>query len=316
MEENVPFTELLKNCEIGRVISVKKIYYTGQVFSVTTSYGKKYVLKEKKDMQKVNLEYRLMSILKALDLPVAVPKSNSRGEYCFEDNGKYYCLYPFLKGSAVIHFYTSDAEEQIKSFGSAMARLHLGLKRCGKIEEYPVLDIYDELFEESLPKIQQNSTDDEIRNVNRIAGELRVSLMPKIRGLPQQLIHKDMHPSNMLYEGGKGVVGLIDFDSVEFGNRLYDICYFCAYILLGGFKDDEKRLKWFKLVRIFIKSYDSVSEITKEELDAFWYVLLSTLFFFAGVFHSVWNTSTAKKTQNAICWVYENRKEIIKHILI
>ena len=99
MDEYSLLIKTLKSWGLLSVTSVKKIYYTGAVFSVTTSKGNKYILKEKKNLYKADAEFKLLSNLKSNDLPIGVPIFNKTLIPYITYENKNYILYPYFPDS-------------------------------------------------------------------------------------------------------------------------------------------------------------------------------------------------------------------------
>lgn len=87
---------------------------------------------------------------------------------------------------------------------------------------------------------------------------------------PNQIVHGDWHPGNMLFHD-RHVVAVIDYDAARLQQRVIDLANGALqFSILGGSKDlkkwpdyiDEKRFKKFML------GYDEVNVISKLELQA------------------------------------------------
>ena len=58
--------------------------------------------------------------------------------------------------------------------------------------------------------------------------------------LPRQIIHRDFHGQNIIFNNGR-LDGYTDFDLNEKNARLYDLCYLCTGALASGFDNLSKR---------------------------------------------------------------------------
>jgi Ser/Thr protein kinase RdoA (MazF antagonist) len=90
--------------------------------------------------------------------------------------------------------------------------------------------------------------------------------------LPRQLIHGDLHPSNILFVD-KAVSGFIDFEASEISIRLWDVCY-CATGMLCGLNESEYD-KWFDFLRGILRGYDDGNKLTGDEKQAVFDVICS-----------------------------------------
>lgn len=310
MEGKPKLNDLICKWDIGEIISVAGIYYTGQVFLIKTSGDNKYVLKQKNDFNKIKSECLLLTELESLKLPVPAPVATRDGEFYVQTDDKYYCLYPYISGGVTQRYYTPGAEERAWVYGRAIAMLHAGMKKCASISGFEYLDLVKEVYLDALPVILRNSASAEAVLAAKAAEEFKEAWMRLSKDIPVQLIHKDMHPVNLLLDSSNRLVGIIDFDSAMIGPRVFDPCYCCAYMLINGYEDHEKRSKWFTLLKSLKQGYESVQNLTRAEKEAFWCGMTAALFILDAVFFNVNNTSLAQKTRQVIIWVRDNKKKI------
>ena len=70
----------------------------------------------------------------------------------------------------------------------------------------------------------------------------------KYDDFPKQIIHRDINPSNLLFDNGK-FSGFLDFDLSEINIRVFDICYFATSILSECFTDaDIDKSIWLEIL--------------------------------------------------------------------
>lgn len=73
--------------------------------------------------------------------------------------------------------------------------------------------------------------------------------------LPRQLIHRDVHFGNFLFDHGE-FSGYIDFDLSQKNIRIFDICYFLTGLLssqIGSGLDTEE---WLRIVKDAAAGYE------------------------------------------------------------
>jgi Ser/Thr protein kinase RdoA (MazF antagonist) len=120
----------------------------------------------------------------------------------------------------------------------------------------------------------------------------------KVRFSKKQLfIHSDFDSSNVLFRKGK-LIGIIDFDDTAYFPRIFDISVSIrdsCYTKSG--KIDIKKIK------IFMKEYEKVSKLSKEEKDMIIPVILR-----ANVDFFVWAYVWMKKER-------ENRKKYMQEMV-
>ena len=90
--------------------------------------------------------------------------------------------------------------------------------------------------------------------------------------LPRQLIHRDPHPGNILFDAGT-VSGFGEFDLGEINIRLWDVCY-CATGILSEM-EEEAYSCWLDILAGIVSGYDSENPLTAEEKQAIYYVICS-----------------------------------------
>ena len=81
--------------------------------------------------------------------------------------------------------------------------------------------------------------------------------------LPRQIIHRDMHGENMIFEESN-FKGFIDFDLSQINARIYDPCYMCTAALSTVF-DKEEITKWPLFAYQIVKGYDDIIQLTDIE---------------------------------------------------
>lgn len=109
--------------------------------------------------------------------------------------------------------------------------------------------------------------------------------------LPRQLIHRDVHFGNFLFDDGR-FSGYIDFDLSQRNIRIFDICYF----LLGLLTEEENKMsddEWIKVVNDTVSGYDEIVVLTVEEKKAIPYVMLSIEILFAAFYINEGNAEFA-----------------------
>lgn len=93
--------------------------------------------------------------------------------------------------------------------------------------------------------------------------------------LPKQLIHRDINPSNMIFDDDE-FKGFIDFDLSEVNIRIFDICYCATAILSECFNNsDIDKCKWIKIFDNLVKGYESITPLSEYEKQALPYVIYS-----------------------------------------
>lgn len=99
--------------------------------------------------------------------------------------------------------------------------------------------------------------------------------------LPVQLIHRDVHFGNFLFNDGK-FSGYIDFDLSQRNIRIFDLCYFMLGLLSEEAKLDITSEEWFSILRDVFHGYNQKILLLEEEIKAVPYVMKSIELLFVG----------------------------------
>jgi Ser/Thr protein kinase RdoA (MazF antagonist) len=274
---------------------------------VETVTGARYVLKRKTIHQTVQHEYRLLEALAAQGMPVAVPLRAHSGKPYVQVGDDYYDLSPRLPGTAYTDHYGPGAEDRARQFGAAIAWLHAALRNCDQIFSMPDMDLPGDILR-CRPVVHSIWQADQ-RPPGTILDELETGLADCFAMLPQQLLHRDAHPGNMLFQDGQ-LTGWIDFELMERGPRIFDLCYCSTSLLMNGLDDPARRQAWPGLVRALVEGYDSVSPLTPVERGAIRMVQMAIgVLMIAWLAHNNYPIPAARNIV-ALAWLYENPYEL------
>lgn len=107
------------------------------------------------------------------------------------------------------------------------------------------------------------------RIVHAFVRDFENTVLSIIRDLPQQIIHNDANPWNVLVDGDR-VTGIIDFGDMAYGPKVFDIAIALCYILL---RDDSD----LSLCSAFLKEYSKELSITPKEISLLYYCIAARL---------------------------------------
>ena len=93
--------------------------------------------------------------------------------------------------------------------------------------------------------------------------------------LPQQIIHRDPNPGNIILCGDNW--GVLDFDLSERNIRIFDPCYAATAILSESFEADntDKLNQWIIIYKNILYGYDEVVKLSDNEWKAIPYVVIT-----------------------------------------
>lgn len=299
--------EILKSWDIDNPLSIEKLDSIGNtVFSITCS-EQNYILKEHKNDEKVQKEFALLSQLQD-KIPIAAPIKSKANKYYVEHNDRFYVLYPFLKGSSFTNHYSSKYKEQAIALGNAIGTLHFELQKID-FEECKTFDLIHDVLSWAKGILEENREYFDINCIIEILDQYEREFKPMYELLPKQIIHRDMHPGNLLFSGLE-LTGIVDFELSVKGIRIFDPAYCSTSILMSDFDNKENRSLWQEILITILSAYNQINLLTEEENTGLLYVLYSIELIFMAFFCTVNNIDAAKCNERVLKWLYKNREMI------
>jgi Ser/Thr protein kinase RdoA (MazF antagonist) len=131
--------------------------------------------------------------------------------------------------------------------------------------------------------------------------------------LPVQLIHRDVHFGNFLFDKGK-FSGYIDFDLSQKNIRIFDLCYFVLSVLSEKEKLEINEEKWFDFVRNVFTGYNKTLALTAEEKESAVFVMECIELLFLAYFEGQEDSALAKNTYDVFKFINTNEKRISRII--
>jgi Ser/Thr protein kinase RdoA (MazF antagonist) len=303
--------EILSEWPIGPVAMIEPTT-VGSAFFVTAVDGDRFVLKERAKLDRVQRECALLLELSEAGVPVPAPIATVDGDlYAVDSEGQMFRLYSKLPGEIVIEHYGGDAEKRAGAFGRAIGLLHGHLQTCDVLSGFGDMGFVGQIHEWALPCIRAGKAAVDAEAIERIWKDIEREFVPLHDDLPKQLIHRDPHPWNMLFDEGE-LTGYLDFELAVRGLPLFDICYCAGAILVDGFEDAEKAQKWPALLRSMVRGYETVRPLSSTERLAVYGVLVTTQFIFIAYWLDKHNDEdNARSSERMLYWLVENRKALI-----
>jgi Ser/Thr protein kinase RdoA (MazF antagonist) len=310
METRHSTDELLKNWQVGHVGLVEAISsYSGNVSLVTTAEHGCFILKKRPDPAAAEREIKILCRLSEVGAPVAVPVRTVDEAWYASSGGQIFCLYPQLPGEIVEEHYAGHATARARMFGQAIGFLHSCLLKCGNLSGYRDMRLMEQIREWAIPCIREHTTAVDGDSIEQIWTEVEQELGPVYDELPTQLIHRDLHPANMLFDSG-GLAGFVDFEMVVRGPRIFDVCYCGTSLLASGFLDTEKMRCWPALFRSLLKGYQEVCPLIPSELMALRGTLAAIELLFAAFSFETRSEGAARCNISVLRWLSANSELI------
>lgn len=276
-----------------------------QIYDSVWQVGDKYVLKvyDKPTMLERNI--KILSILSDLGIPVGRLILNKNNLIYSKDEHNYYILTEKLKGSNIVSI--SELDKLSYKMGKIIADLHNAFLQCEQQDDFwensLLLEmkgwIRDAFIKNEWAIVSKNLYDDTLINLERLYDTL-----------PVQLIHRDVHFGNFLFDKDS-FSGYIDFDLSQRNIRIFDLCYFVLGLLSAEETIVITKEKWFDVLKKVFKGYNEVNKLLPQEISAVPYVMKSIELLFVAWFL---NQNDKKCCENAVeifSFINDNTEKIL-----
>lgn len=221
-----------------------------------------YVLKVYEHKGAMERNIQILKVLHSMDIPVAEVVSAADGGDYVSDEQRYYMMTRKLPGDNLTDIRTVESLDY--RMGEIIAQLHLAFQRC---EEH--LEFSDKgLLGEMTGWVKRTLMEHQWNIVTEAEFTEAVEQLEMIdEELPRQLIHRDVHFGNFLFEQG-GFSGYIDFDLSQRNIRIFDLCYFVLGLLIDEEENGLSSEEWIHIVSNVAAGYESRLELTEAERKA------------------------------------------------
>lgn len=277
-----------------------------QIYSSAWDIGGRYILKTGTNFAWLNSNLSLIKVLAAHDVPVAsLIKTIDGTDYITRDNA-YYFLSKKIKGEHINNIYGENYKELSLLIGKVISELHIGFQKCQKILPCRENNFYDEITGWVLNTIKEKEVNTIPQNILNECISVLEDIYPK---LPRQLIHRDIHLNNMLFEN-KVLTGYIDFDLSQIDARIFDLCYMALGLLIDNINDDNKTVKWFEIVKNIVEGYSENIPLIMEEKKAIPIIMIAIETLFVAYFSNENNMVCADGAAEMAVWLWMNKEKI------
>jgi len=303
--------ELLNNWNIGQIETIELTSEGGgRTWFVKTTSDDEFVLKES-DLIRSEREYKYIRGLSKTGIPVASHIKTVDGSWYTETaNQKICCLYPKLPGNVIIEHYGEDARRRAQGFGQAIGNLHNQFQKINYVNEHRQMDFIGQLQRWAIPTVEKEETIVDAQIILKIWKDIEPGLTSLCEKVPLQLIHRDAHTSNMLFDAGN-LTGFLDFEMVTQGLPIFDVCYCGGCIRVSGFGEPEKGNEWLALFQTLLQGYQEYRSLSHEELKSIFETVIGIELIFLAFWLDKGNNELVKQTERLLIWL-ENNKNAIK----
>ncbi len=265
--------------------------------------GSEYVLKHRTNRTRVWEEYDLMKWLAVHNQPISQLIYTVEGAPWAEHEGSVYVLYPYLVGVGGDELKLLEGDYGAK-IGTALAQLHLDLASYPAVDNFPGFDVFQEVSSFAWPAIRGYMGARFRHTLQGMEEGIGRNLVNPYQTLPRQLIHRDFHPGNLIFREGE-LTGILDFDRVRVGIRIFDLCYMSTAVLAECFENVQQRERWFSFVQSLITGYQSVQPLEQTEAFSFLYIIYLIQFLFIGYHLDTGSTALADFNIAMLLWFDE-----------
>ncbi|HDR7567093.1 TPA: phosphotransferase [Bacillus mycoides] len=271
--------------------------------------NKAYILKGKGSIKQFLVELNVLEQLdeKGVKVQKLVKTRNDERYVLYKE--KNYCLYEYVAGSVLEIKNTEKLKELGSTIGEEIANLHHALNSVNSTNELIKKDLYKVVYGWALPILEKN--EHVHQDVIQIMDQIHIAFKETVHSLPKQIIHRDMHLSNVIFRESD-FQGFIDFELLEENVRVFDLCYCCTSILSEIFSDETLRGKWLQIVSEIFKGYYKQNILTRAELQSIWYVMLSIQIIFITYFVQL--KDLLKLNEEIFLWIFANKEDIEESI--
>ena len=307
---------VLTHWDIPPVTSIAAVH-KGHVFKVTTA-GPTFILKDisdkpiAPDLTRLEFTRNVLTHVARTGLRVPIPLLSGSAQLAVPFRERFYLLSEFIEAGE----YPSDPEQKAELFyhtGQAIARLHQALA------SYPDKEVSRKTWREDLAgrvaewisALNDGLPEPQAEVVKRIGRERGAALETALRGLPEQLIHRDCHPGNILVQG-TDVVGFIDCDHLCIGPRLFDLAYYALHHLKWVTEDEAATQHWLTDLPHLLTGYRSQQSLPQEETASFPYAMMAYHLLLSHWFMGLARWESIPLEVHALDWIHLHFDAILK----
>ena len=291
MEDN--HIKILSFFEVTTTISITKI--CASVWDVDD----RYVLKSYSDKCVIEKNILLNRLLLAKGVNVAEYVETLNGESYVYFDDKYWGLTKKIKG-ACIDPYIGCFKQNGIVLGKAVAELHRILKSLEEKTEFCNADFCNEYTSWIVPEFENGS----ISFKEEILKSLFDFLNDDYKLLPRQLIHRDMHTGNMLFNDG--AFYYLDFDMCQRNVRIFDIVYLSSSLLVDSYKDETRLKQWCEIFKGILQGYNELLPLSEIEIKALPPLFVYVELLFTAFYLKRDRKEIAKNCAEMTNWIYRN----------
>jgi Ser/Thr protein kinase RdoA (MazF antagonist) len=305
---------VLQHWDIPAILLIEGLKGTS-VFKVVTPESK-YVLKDGNQWPSERYEFvgDVLDFLSKSSFPYRVPTfiKGKNGYVATEDARGRFTLCRFIESSGSPNPLGSDGKILFES-GKAIGHLHNALasyddSRLGERtwRQNAFADLQSQIEDFSILTEPQRIA---VKMLADQQGELWSSAL---LDLPEQLIHRDCYPENILVDHFS-IVGFIDFDNLCIASPVYDMAYYVTDLHWLTPLPEAGQV-WLSHLPKFVNGYQEVRLLSQNELRAFPYFMMSMQLLFVYWYMGQQKHEIANAHLKALLWLHRNLAKIAQAV--
>ena len=293
--------EVLKNWGLENEKLVDMVYAeTGHISESACYVGEDYVVKFSPNLGRVENHIVLSQAIESVGLLTATPIKTADGKFVVANEEFYFYVTKRLRGQQLkaSAIYLEDYMSKAQFVGKIIGQLSTALSKVDVVVNQA--NMLQTVREWAIPvlTLKMDLPESFIEEYESVFCEIYETL-------PQQVIHRDINPGNLILHEDSW--GILDFDLSERNIRVFDPCYAATAILSESFDVDntEKRNQWIEIYKNIMYGYDEVVKLSENEWKAIPYVILTNQ-----VIATAWFSEQEKYQE-----LYETNKKMTEWIL-
>ena len=245
---------ILEDYSLGRLLSYETLTqgFANENLRVKTTEGSVLLrVCKQQNIENILEEMKLMELLKKIHFPTAFPIISNHGSYIYEKLSYPVVIYNFITGNV-----PELNHETVKEVALAVSMLNMitDHEHITKKNSINLDACFNLIWSEDFKKCQQKKICEDFEDqIAYIAPFLK-------EFLPMGIIHGDVFPDNTLFRKNK-LLAIIDFEEFAVDTLLWDVG-----MTINGFCYINNRIEK-RLVKIFLKNYETVRKLTTAEKD-------------------------------------------------
>ena len=243
---------------------------TGNVSESACYVGDNYIIKFSPNLGNVEKHISLSQAIESVGLSTATPIKTVDGKFVVASEELYFYVTKRLEGKQLkaSTMYFEDYMPKARFIGEIVGQLSVALSKVEVITNQA--NIFKSAKEWAIPALsgKMDLPKSFVEMYEKEFGEIYESL-------PQQIIHRDPNPGNIILYGDNW--GVLDFDLSERNIRIFDPCYAATAILSESFEADntDKLNQWIIIYKNILYGYDEVVKLSDNEWKAIPYVVIT-----------------------------------------